>query len=668
MKNWIPMESRMPPKLFLPITQKELDALFAKGVKTWFEDAQHLHAISVYLIWKLPKLKADTDKAAQITLNALTELSKQLNTPDTRRGFRELASSQVSKKQLQRGIELLEQYQIRLDPDQYFETPSPALSDGSFNPDFTIELTRLTTGIGDFGRRAGPHAAALNREQFKASRIIEGNDDDPVHIEGLGGTGKGYLIRSILHDLPAKHTVILAKTRPQLNAISKGVDGEVHKMLFGEYAKLHLILSGVGMHAVNGPHAKSSYMVSNASIARSMDIPQLGDFSPERLAGVMMSTITKYCSSDSTAIDHEHIPNHESGLNGTIKNQVIKYARAYWRELTTASHGERWQPVRHAHLIKWASLVDQMPSRDLTNNNHFEMPDLRFAVVDEAHDLTPAMAALLKNTGVLVRSFSDTYQRINGAPPKLSHGALKVHLHQSMRAGSEIERVLNPALLLHPRNKDGEGVIQGNHEIPTKLTLYDAKKIPSDPFAILCGTYFHVFEYIQRLVSQGARVALLPGTEYAFHQFGASLIRLYQGGTGQIASYDLARYKSWDQLRKTHGNSDTFLRIESMLRKGYSEADFANLQSKLSPVMPQTYIVARVEDTKNWQFPNVMVSKELMEEVRPEEVWRGSTADIVSERVSKVYLAMSRAERSLAIGKNYEGWLDSVKNLATVPK
>ena len=105
-----------------------------------------------------------------------------------------------------------------------------------------------------------------------------------------------------------------------------------------------------------------------------------------------------------------------------------------------------------------------------------------------------------------------------------------------------------------------------------------------------------------------------------------------------------------------------------MLRKGYSEADFANLQSKLSPVMPQTYIVARVEDTKNWQFPNVMVSKELMEEVRPEEVWRGSTADIVSERVSKVYLAMSRAERSLAIGKNYEGWLDSVKNLATVPK
>lgn len=663
MKNWTPMESRRPPKLFLPITQKEIDSLLERGVKPWFESAHHLHAISVFLIWKLPKLKTDPKKAAHVTMNALTELSKQLATPDTRRGFRELASSQVSKKQLQKGLELLEQYQIRLDPDQYFDTPSPALSDGSFNPDFTIELTRLTTGIGDFGHRAGPHAAALNREQFKASRIIEGNDDDPVHIEGLGGTGKGYLIRSILHDLPAKHTVILAKTRPQLNAISKGVDGEVHKMLFGEYAKLHLMLSGVDTHAVNGPHAKSSFMVSNATIARSMDLPQLGDLSPERLAGVMMATITKFCSSDDLIIDYEHIPRHESGLNGTIKNRVVKFARDYWRELTTAGHREHWQPVRHAHLIKWASLVDQMPSRDLTNRTHFEMPDLRFAVVDEAHDLTPAMAALLKNTGVLVRSFSDTYQRINGAPPKLSHGAFKVYLHQSMRAGSEIERVLNPALLLHPRNNDGEGVIQGNHEIPTKLTLYDTKKIPADPFAILCGSYFHVFEYILRLIAEGARVALLPGTEYAFHQFGSSLIRLYQGGTGQIASYDLAPYRSWESLQKAQGYSDVFQRIERMLKKGYSEVDFANLQSKLSPIMPHTYIVARVEDTKNWQFPNVMVSKELLEDIRPHESWRTNPEDLAAERISKVYLAMSRTERSLAIGNNFEDWLSSMEGI-----
>lgn len=663
MKNWTPMETRKPPKLFLPITQKEVDSLFEKGVKRWFENAHHLHAISAYLIWKLPKLKTDHDKAAQITLNALTELSKQLATPDTRRGFRELASSQISKKQLQQGLELLEQYQIHLDPDQYFETPSPTLSDGSFNPDFTIELTRLTTGIGDFGRRAGPHAAALNSEQFKASRIIEGNDDDPVHIEGLGGTGKGYLIRSILHDLPAKHTVILAKTRPQLNAISKGVDGEVHKMLFGEYAKLHLILSGVEMHAVNGPHAKSSYMVSNDTIARSMDLPRIGDLSPVRMAGVMMSTITKYCSSDDLTIDYEHIPKHESSLNSTAKNQVIKFARAYWKELTTAGRGERWQPIRHAHLIKWASLVDQMPSRDLASGDHFEMPDLRFAVVDEAHDLTPAMAALLKNTGVLVRSFSDTYQRINGAPPKLSHGALKVHLHQSMRAGSEIERVLNPALLLHPRNSDGEGVIHGNHEIPTKLTLYDTKKIPTDPFAILCGSYFHVLEYVMRLVAQRARVALLPGTEYAFHQFGSSLIRLYQGAPAQIGSYDLAPYRSWESLRKSQGHTDVFQRIETMLKKGYSEEDFANLQSKLSRVMPQSYIVAKVEDTKNWQFPNVMVSKELLEEIPPNRSWQADPENLAAERISKVYLAMSRTERSLAIGNNFENWLTSMEGI-----
>lgn len=333
--------------------------------------------------------------------------------------------------------------------------------------------------------------------------------------------------------------------------------------------------------------------------------------------------------------------------------RLIDYTQRYWDELTS-EHSKKWQPLRVYHLIKWASLLPNNASIKVfqEKGNEKKAIDLKFAIVDEAHDLTPALSALLYNSGVSICSLTDTFQRVGGQPPKILESIRKKEVELSMRAGPEMDAIVNPILNVHPRFQN-LNPFEGVRDVSTKIHFYDVRKIPSSAYTILCGSQFSIFEYVHQMISCNSTVALLPATHSDFISFVDSLFRLQKGQRGRHPL--LFKYTSWEEMSKTFGNWFVFQKIERIFERGYAEEDFRNILARIGTLGKTDYVIGLVDHAKNWQFPNVMVSPELFSQQRNKA--------FVADNLSRVYLAVTRAQRNLAIPKGYADFIESIKDL-----
>lgn len=644
-----------PPLVILPITSTAVDRLLSSGSPgTWFSDASRLETACVYLLGMLPKLASNPDKAAHLLQRALNDLLQQLNTPAALAEFRRMAAMDFDPTQLRQSLDLIPALRVDLQFESEKDAAPAVNADGTLNGDFNADVVNRRLGKSFYSDDPTLQKLGLNTHQSRIATAILGDPEEPVHIQGFAGTGKTHMIRAILQSLPGEHTAILAKTQGQLQGMLSDVDMQnVHHFLFGQFARDHLIDAGIPPGAVRGLHAQLDFNISDGTIADTMGYGRVGSLTPEGVAKAVRAILFKFCESDASVVGPLHLTYAHLALSAAEQRLLIGHAQAYWDQLTGPSSSERWQPVRQYHLIKWASLVPKKDRNSLRVSGTDTRPlDLKFALVDEAHDLTPAMACLLDQCGVAVYSLGDTFQNVQGAAPRFSSHTLRREMNLSMRAGEGIGVVINPVLEAHPAFQKME-VLKGSKELDTQCQFYLTRRIPKTPYAILCGTHFHVFEYLHQLVNAGARVSLLPGTAFALPAFVDALLMLHRGY--RPSSSDLFRFRDWDALEKSYGRMQVFGKIKAMLMKGYSATDFKNIMSKVQLMGRGHYTLGRVEDAKNWQFPNVMLS--------PELITPNKQAQYVASGLSKVYLAASRAQRTVAVPERLHEWIETQSQL-----
>lgn len=643
------------PIVILPITHETIQGLLgASDSDSWFQSAGRVHLVCAYLIGMAPKLSSKPEKAAKLIQSSLNELLKNLSTPAAVQDFRDVTAKTFNANALKEGLTLLPKLRLDLQRSQEWDVPSPVNSDGTLNGDFNSAIINRRLGKSFFTDDPVIRNLGLNTDQVRIATAILGDPEEPVQVQGLSGTGKTHLIRGIINALPAEHTALLAKTTGQLQAMmaDPALQG-VHSFLFGHFARDHLINAGISSAIVRGNTSRVDYNVSDETIAHVMGYSQIAYMGPAQVAKAVRGILFKYCESDANFVGQEHLTYAHQRLSIPDRQQLVRYTQQYWDSLVSEQASERSQPIRHYHLIKWASMTPARKAGELrVYENDLPPLDLKFVIVDEAHDLTPALARLLDNSGVAVYSLGDTFQRLDGSPPALSSSTLRRELSFSMRAGEGISRVINPILEAHPRFEDME-LLKGSKEIETECHFYQVRRIPKTPYAILCGSHFHCFEYLHQLVAEGASVSLLPGTAFGFHSFVDSLFRLWKGY--RASSPELFRFKDWESLRGSYGKMQVFARIEAMFEKGYSELEFKNVMAKVLPIGKAHYTLGRAEDSKNWQFPNVMLSPELFSPDRNPQYVPGN--------LSKVYLAASRAQRSLALPRSFDEWVSNEKSV-----
>lgn len=657
------MRSVREPEVILPITTIEVEEALNSEPGHWFENAGRAQVCCLHILGMIPRLTKSPEKAPNIVQTALNDVLRQLDTPGAITQFRSLAAKSFRPGAVRDGLDRLSELGIGLRAASEWDATSPLNADGTLNSDFSKEIIDRRAGRTVFHSDPMLRSLGLTASQTKIATKILGQPEEPISIQGYSGTGKTRLVHAIVSCLPREHTVIIARTKAQLDALLESSDLEgMPALLFGDFARRQLLVAGVSRSLLSSVTTQSSYNVTDQTIADQMQFGPIENLSPQNVAKAMRGALFLFCESDADRVSTEHIPKAYSWLPSEGKFRLVRYTQEYWDQMITTEASEAWQPMRHFVLIKWASLLPgsklsrQNESKDteegITGRNGVLVKDLRFAVVDEAHDLTPALAKVLANSDVAVYSLGDTFQRIQGVPPKVDETVLKSTMEESMRAGSAIDSLINPILNIHPRFQEMES-FRGIADTKTKVHFYDVRKIPDSPYTILCGTHFHIFEYLHQLIAEGAKTALLPGSLFSFHSFVEGLLDLWRGRRPRGG--ELFRFRNWEELRTTFGKMQVFPKIERTFEKGYSEASHRNMAAQLSNLGEAKYIVGRAEDSKNWQFPNVMISPELLS--------FGKRAEYVPKTLSTVYLAISRAQRSVAVPRQFYDWVESQENV-----
>lgn len=265
-------------------------------------------------------------------------------------------------------------------------------------------------------------------------------------------------------------------------------------------------------HSIAWQAIKSSYRFSTGKMKDPLHPKQLAEMLelPDRLfaskvqlkgvhqAHLLLRTIRRFCQSDATAIQRDHVPQYgrllglKEDIVAEIQTWALSQANALWTRMT--NHRDRI-PLGHDGYLKLWALGTPMLGAD-------------YIMLDEAQDTNPVVLGVLRGQSSQIVYVGDRHQQIyewRGAVNAMEKIAncTEVHLTQSFRFGQMIADAASLVL----RTLGETHRIQGTPQI--------ASKIGGDlrTRAILARTNVTVFSEILDVLSAGLKPHVIGGTD-----------------------------------------------------------------------------------------------------------------------------------------------------------
>lgn len=632
--------------LVLPITENDIaDLLGSEDPRGVLSRAPAPRVASVIVLQQIPALSAKMERIDRILARALSELLQGTQRPLDLKYLREAAIKGFDAGALKRALSMLEGQGISLSHEADFRIAQPTRPNGSLNPNFSVDIIARRSPSSYSTLDHSVKRLGLNDPQGRTVNRIIAEPDEHLHVHGYPGSGKSHLIQTLTTALPAKKTLILAMTKSQLDALFQRVaSDEVKGDTFSSLAASIIDEMLMPGQWNPGRRAYQSYNVTNQQIAEHLSLGWVGTMKPALVADVCRRTVMSYCYTSHTEIGEHHIPKTGARLSAVDKAALVQYSWHFWEQTILPEKGTDFLPLRGYHAIKYVAL------------KHWSIPDIyAHVIIDEAHDLTSPMMQILDRSPGRVITMGDKFQRLEGRAPSRSYAVRRSDLDLTMRAGREMESVLNPLIEGHPL-ASGESPLRATDNVKTVCDYYDRPSIPDAPCTILVGGQWQLFEYFQRLSHEGVKFTLLPGSYAQFQSFAEGLIDLFHDGVRAKNSF-LFRYPDWESLQNASQNIKAFQRIESMLRKGYTRTQLDASLMNIVPLAKAKYLLGRVDDARNLEFQSVMLT--------PELIPRGSTLrndHFLASAVSRLYVGASRAKNRIILPGYMMDWLKDQKS------
>lgn len=488
----------------------------------------------------------------------------------------------------------------------------------------------------------------LTNQQARTFRIFQTELDESMSVQALAGTGKTHMIERMVDSLGQYRPLLLAYTGVQLRALMMrvGVDRVTGKT-FGELATECLERDRTKPNRRGGKRSHLRHQVAPSAVADRLGFGPVGAFAPWQVAQTCNRMVMRFCSGKDAVIDERHIPKLDFPLGELDRVALVSYARLLWQQTIEPTSPAFDLPLRGYHRIKHLALTEDA----------FIDPTFTHIIVDESHDLSWAMCAFLDRCPQPVISLGDACQRLDGHVSKRAPATRHREVLHSIRAGRQIESVVNTLIDRNPVINVGH--LEGNSDRDTKVIYYDSAEIPTEPTTILCNSEWGLFEWFQRLGNAGAKFSLLPGAESSFRRFVLDCIELFNNRVRPTHSA-LFKYSTWTSLRKEIGKDDSaFLRIERMLQKGYKSTDFDASMMLLDTTGGAPIKLGRVADARNTEIDSVMLAPDLLGQIEPGDRTGAAKA------FASIYTGGTRARYRLIVPGHLEGWASDLAAKAT---
>jgi hypothetical protein len=629
-------------RLFLPISEQQLAPVLDESVD--FEAAiaglEIPQLASLILLHSLPALPVEQASRAEFMLSRAIELANAQAVEVGLAEFRRGVSRDLSRARLQAGHRLMDDCGIALLEHEFATWRSYLYENREWDREFCDRhRERLRERLQRVVLPSG-EGCLLTGQQSGVYRTVMAQSDDHLHVQGYAGTGKSLLIHALLDALGTgpRHVLVLAERSRQLRALMGGMEGfnRVEGMTFGQLAAqitpADLIARGQRGRYFDGDSRNPMY---DDVMVRHLGVHPIGGFSAIQIVRLARRTVASFCSTGDSEIGEQHLP---PGIGDPVARRVVlHHSTELWAATIAPPSGDFRPPLRVFHQIKLAAL------------NRWRIPaKYTHVLLDECHDLSKPLLQILDASPQAAISFGDEYQHLRGRAQSRGRTIRRCEITHSVRSAKAIEAIANPIIQAHPG--DTKAPFLGHRKFRAEVIYYSAAQIPSRPAAILVRDRWELFDWVERLVSQG--LTMRPLSDFAqLGQWVNDCIELYAHGT-RPRDASLFRYHSWEDVRDAFGANRGFQRVDELLRNGYSRERWARAADHVVPIATGGYAVGLIEDVRNLEFPDVMVAPNVVTDLWSEVPGVRATAS------SLVYVAVTRAQHRLFVPQALRDWIE----------
>lgn len=630
------------PTRYIPITQARLEGFIEDP--TSIEDFSIVEIAGLLAIQVLHDIpQKDWEDRVERQISQGIEIGRGVVEESGRPTLTQAVALKLSPYKIKKVFPCLEGTHVQLMNEKMFNSRAYLLPDGLWDSQFNQR---------EFEKWVGPRRAAigsgrsliLTDEQNRVLSIIRGNSDEPLHIQGYPGVGKTEMLRALIQLLGGlSGSIIMLATRwQQLELLRKRLDpGQQERVRFmtvGQFAGSLIPQDLTRRDALHMRRQSSSNArISSESIVRHLGLVDLEGQDANRQVSAIINTVKNYCWSADEELSVSHLPWWLATLDASTQAAIIAKAQEYWNCVLHPIRDFR-PPVRAYHQVKFVA------------SSGWRAPDwASHIIIDEAHDLQPALVQILDRCPQGSFTLGDEYQNLQNRAPARRQTVRKRYLVHGVRSGKEMENILNPVIMLTP-GRTKERFI-GNNKHKTKIKPYDKAAVPEEPATILVKDYWALFEWIQRL-SAGSATFAVAGEMRSLNRFVEDCIELFEHGT-RSAHPEIAKYHSWKQIKDDHHDHPGFLRVERMLKRGYRQPEWQATKAKMT-TYEATYLVGRVEDLRNAEFDTVMLTPDTAR-----DLWAIGDKN-KNVHANELYVAASRAKYKLIVPCSLLEWVEEI--------
>lgn len=637
--------------LFLPVSERTLGALLGSGGSLEGQIARLSVAQvgALVVLQSLVDLKGNSRVVPERLLaNAIATGNAQA-AHDGHEAFIASALNVLDRERIRQGSLLLPNFGIALLDDATVGQARYLKVDGGWDSSFRERHREQL--IRHLQRIDGPNGEPrriLSAEQTRIWSELKAQSDDHLHVQGYAGTGKSFLITSLLDILASSgaQVLLLAERKQQLDALLFGqpprqMYAKTFGMLADEMIPANLTAAG-HRRTRRGRYFRAP--VSDSEVIRFLGVCATSEFQAQYLVEAVRATVVRYCYSGDEEIDRVHIPEqYAARFDSVTQNVVLHHATELWKATVSPLPGDFRPPVRDFHRIKLAALGGwKIPSR------------YTHVLIDECHHLSRSMLQIVDNATQAVISLGDEYQNLRGTAQSRSGHIRHREVTQAVRSGPLIEQMVNPIIAVHPARTKSPFV--GNQLQKTVVEFYSTMAVPEQATTILVCDPWGLFEWSQRLAMQNLDFELI-GNAADLNLFVSGCIDLFHRGA-RARHARLFRFDTWDAVAARYHSNAGFQRIDRMLRKGYSSENWARASQQFVKRRNNTYALGLIEDAHNREFESVMLAPEVAD-----FVWSTESREI-AEAGSAVYVAVTRARRRLLVPERLRHWIEQVSGSA----
>lgn len=494
----------------------------------------------------------------------------------------------------------------------------------------------------------------ISDDQDRLMREVIANPEESTQVQGFSGTGKTYLLSSIMSAVPTATTLVVASSNAQAHALYKRILGLTRMYV---QVTTHTALLDKVDSTILPNHAARSCTLKQYKCLQMLSPACLDGIGYAETLSVIAHTLRRFCNSEDSALALHHIPvqyqqrnqpNWVGEVDHKASDDWVIAIQKVWDDLVVKRVGFGLLITRQK-LYVWKLLA---------LSGATIKPEYTHIIVDEAHDLPNPLLQVLHAGGQTLVMMGDDYQ---GGTTRSLHKSGRVahnrYLTQSHRASRHIDDTVNTMLHRHP-NQPTVG-FSGMRRDRTHISSYSdfvtpttgrCQMIVRDQLELL-ATYF---SYCNRRTQ--AAIAELDMPRALVYAKG--LLQLRYGLKADDLS--LQRYKDMEgffsslDARGVRELETIMSWLDSLPQSTYIEQDIANYVTRLGQEARENgnavIVLSTLSNAKNQQFHQVVVSNRFV----PDEKDVGRDLAI---KINQLYTATTRVQSKLWLPEQLDDFL-----------